>query len=84
MVGNKQHIGDRITFMVDRGTFSNVMQYSVGQQVPVYYDPSDTSSAVLLKGVQPYYLFVAGLGIVFIILGWVVYRLIPHQKHNGR
>lgn len=83
-VNNKQHIGERIGFMFDRGTFSNVMPYSVGQDVLVYYDPSDSSNTVLLTGVQPYYLFVAGLGIVFIMLGWVVHRLSPHQKHNGR
>lgn len=83
VVGNKFFTGDRIAFMFDRGTTGNTLQFSAGQRVPVYYDPLNPSSSVLLRGIQPYYLFVTGLGFVFVTIGWLVYRNLPRRNFNS-
>jgi Protein of unknown function (DUF3592) len=84
VVDNNFFTGDRIAFMFDRGTTDNTLQFSTGQRVPVYYDPLNPSSSVLLKGIQPYYLFVTGLGFVFVTIGWLVFRYLPGRNFSGR
>jgi Protein of unknown function (DUF3592) len=83
-VNNQYFTGNRIAFMFDRGTHDSTMQYSDGQQVTVYYNPTNPSSAVLLKGIQSYYWYVSVLGVIFLLLGWTLYRGVLLKNGNGR
>jgi hypothetical protein len=56
-------------FYTKRGAVSVVEAYPIGQQVDVYYDPSDPSCAVLRRGITGRTLVAAGfLGVVFLIV----------------
>ncbi len=82
-VNGQYFTGERIAFQFDRGNVSkNGMFYAAGHQVSVFYNPVEPSDSVLLNGIQPYYLFITGLGIAFIAFGCFGQRYIPRRKSN--
>jgi hypothetical protein len=59
-----------------------VNQYPSGESVTVYVDPEDPSQSVLQPGVRGGTYFLPGMGLLFTLIGLILYAVLPRMFRN--
>lgn len=67
--------GGRVSSSSSSSAYAITKRYPVGQQVPVYYEPQKPENAVLEPGVTLMSYLVYGIGLLFLVIGGLMFAV---------